>query len=116
MSVIGKTWFRTDDESCHLPLFDIKCRYCGGRMIMRFSDLDLRDVNKTGVYINYVCYKCPDCAWIARFDIQDTYEYLLGIFKMRQGTAHFVPDSSEWERDDTEVKRQLQALGYMGGR
>ena len=83
-------------------------------MLMRFSDIDIRDLKQRKIFINYVGYKCPHCAWIARFDLEDTYEYLLGILKQRNGILHFVPDSDEWAKEAPEVRKQLEAFGYIG--
>lgn len=116
--IVGKTWRRTNDKRCHEPLFDIKCRYCKGQMFMRFSEVGLDDkaTANTKTYINYVGYKCPDCGWVARFDIDDEAQYLFDVVKMRGGGMHFQPDSAEWGRESKEIEKQLAALGYFGGR
>lgn len=111
-----KAWIRTNDKVCHTPNFDINCRYCGGKMIMRFSDIDLRDIRHINAFTNRVVYKCPSCAWIARFDVEDDYDYLYGIVKERCGVVCFVPDSEEWAKESESIRKQLEALGYVGGR
>ena len=116
--IVGKTWARTNDKRCHAPIFDINCRYCKGKMFMRYSEagLDDKQTANTKTYINYVGYKCPDCGWMARFDIDDDSQYLFDVVKMRGGSLHFQPDSDEWGRESEEIAKQLSALGYFGGR
>jgi hypothetical protein len=87
-------------------------------MFMRYSEIGLDDkvTGNTKTNINYVGYKCPDCGWMARFDIDDDHQYFWDVVKMRGGGMHFQPDSDEWGRESDKVAEQLAALGYFGGR
>ncbi len=116
--IVGSAWRRTNDKLCHAPIFDINCRYCKGKMFLRFSEIDLDDKNTahTKTYLNRLAYKCPDCGWIARFDLEDDAGYFFDVLKMRGGSSHYQPDSDEWGRESEDVAKQLAALGYIGGR
>jgi len=68
-----------------------------------------------GIGINMISYKCSQCAHVIRFYVPDEMEYLKKIYDMRGGTW-YIPSVEEWSEEDEEVGRQLQALGYFGGR
>ena len=106
-------WERTNGPDGYRPKFPITCRYCEGPMVMRFSEADF---DKGRPPQNHIGYKCPECAWIARFEIQDDKEYLLETVRRRGGALHFVPDMDAMGGDDERIAKQLEALGYMGGR
>ncbi len=113
-SAIGKTWERTNGADGHRPLFQVTCRFCSTTMVLRNSILGLHDaVNvKTENTVNHLCYKCPKCDSVQRFDVQDDAEYLDKVLAHRGAKMLFVPDMEEWERDDS-IKAQLSALGYF---
>jgi len=60
-------------------------------------------------------YKCYVCGWLAYFAILVEKDYALKILKLRNGVSVYVPPRSEWEEHEG-IKKQLEALGYVGGR
>ena len=112
-SAVGKAWRRTNGAEGHEPMFDIRCRFCQTRMVLRHTLLGLRDepYKSSGNTTNQICYKCPDCDSIQRFDVQDEPEYLEKVLKLR-GNLLFIPDMEEWERNET-IKRKLASIGYF---
>jgi len=66
--------------------------------------------------VNQVAFKCPECAWVARFNVRDKKEYLEEIINRRNGRLLYLPPKDEWEKESEEIARQLESLGYVGGR
>lgn len=86
-------------------------------MLLRFSEIAFDDkIRGSKTCINHICYKCPVCAWIVRFDVGDDEDYLFSVLKMRGNAMHFQPDASEWIGESEKMARQLEGLGYFGGR
>jgi hypothetical protein len=83
-------------------------------MVLRHSLIWLDEASQNSPHgtANLVCYKCPRCDSIQRFDVQDEPEYLGKVVEFRKGRLLFVPDMEDWERDE-EIKKQLSALGYF---
>lgn len=113
-SAVGKTWERTNGADGHRPLFRVECRFCAAEMVLRHSHLGLEDgpYASTGNTTNLICYKCPGCDSIQRFDVHDDAEYLEQVKAHRGGSLLFVPDMEDWERDE-QIKKQLYSLGYF---
>jgi hypothetical protein len=66
---------------------------------------------------NIMSYKCPRCAWFIRFNVIDKRRYLKKVIKKyRNGFRKFVPTCDDWSDESKEIKKQLSALGYWGGR
>jgi hypothetical protein len=101
-------WKKTDDMMGYCPTFLIPCRYCGVGLQMRFSIIyeDCSFIVK---------YKCPACGWFAVFEPETDKEYLKGILAMRAGQNTITPTVEELV-EDKAIKRQLEGLGYFGGR
>ena len=116
--LINTTWRRTNDIIGHEPLFDVKCRFCGSKMVLRYSHIIMKDVWSwaTSKPSNSLGFKCPKCAWYVRFYVEDEPKYLKKILDLRNGANLFYPRYKEWADEDKEIARQLQALGYWGGR
>lgn len=110
-------WRRTNDIMGHEPLFDLVCYHCGSPMFLRHSTtsvLDEDDEDEKRLEMNCMCYKCPTCAWFVRFDVRDKTKYINEILDKRQGQVKLIP-LDDW-MEDTEIKRQLESLGYVCGR
>ena len=70
-----------------------------------------------GEGVNVLAYKCPRCAWFIQFFIVDEVEYIDEIIdKHRGGSYRFVPLCDDWSDENEEIGRQLEAMGYWGGR
>jgi len=101
-------WKKTETAWGYCPTFSPKCRYCGVELQGRFSI----------IYKNYAMilkYKCPSCGWFALFEIDEDKEYQKKIFELR-GKVHTITPTVEALNEDEDIKRQLSALGYFGGR
>ena len=61
-----------------------------------------------------IAYKCPSCGYHIRFNISDSKEYIDKILEMRHGNTHH----HDFEKlgEDERVAKQLEGLGYFGGR
>lgn len=118
--MIGKTWKRTYDVHGHSSLFKIKCLHCKTKMVLRHSNCipyKHLPLFGEGNAVNIASYKCQNCASVQRFFIIDERAYLESVVKdYRRGNQYFIPTKEEWSREDTEIARQLQVLGYFGGR
>jgi hypothetical protein len=101
-------WEKTGDIYGYRQTFAIPCRYCQTELQMRFSIIyeDCSFIVK---------YKCPACGWFAVFEPEADKEYLKGILAMRAGQNTITPTVKELS-EDKEIERQLESLGYFGGR
>jgi len=108
-------WKRTNDYIGHTPLFDVFCKYHKeDEMFMRYSQLVPKhlEFSRLAGQKNQVEYKCMKCGWVARFFIDEDEEYLDKVkgWRIQRGLSEH-----QWEEDE-EKKKQLQTLGYLGGR
>ena len=112
-----KGWKRTGDSVGHAPTFDISCRFCGDIMYLRDSVIYLDSIvgRMTKPY-NFMQFKCFRCGNVIQFDVDEDKEYLEKVMGLRGGTPILVPDAADWTGESVEVRRQLEALGYIGGR
>ena len=104
-----------EDEPISINQMSYKCKYCAW-----FITFNVKD---DGKYLQKVMKKyrardvgCPVCKGKGHFhtgDI-DTGKIVDELNKV-MGTKKLVP-VEEWTNEDAEVKRQLEALGYYGGR
>ena len=108
-------WERTDNAFGHKPKFEVSCAHCGAKMVVRHTRLML-ETDRTSLPANVMCYKCPNCAWLVTFEITDTVQYLRRVAKLRHGALFLVPDTEVWASEDDEIARQLEGLGYFGGK
>jgi hypothetical protein len=60
---------------------------------------------------------------VARYNISKTItkrpdedEYIHKIIDRRDGICLYLPPHEEWKKESEEIRRQLEALGYVGGR
>jgi uncharacterized Zn finger protein len=116
--VVEKTpaWKRTGDVKAHEPMFPINCFHCGKEMSLRHTTLHFHDDGRDQNELNQVAYKCAECGWFVRFNVIDDTSYLKEIHeKYRKKKVH-TPSKEEWSDEDKEKARQLEALGYWGGR
>jgi hypothetical protein len=109
-----KMWEQTHDESGHKPSFAVKCFHCGEELVLRHSTIHYHQDENHAVGLNQMCYKCPKCAWFVRFNVIDDKEYLEEVHEIR-GKRGKVPSKDEWSENE-EIARQLEGLGYFGGR
>ena len=101
-------WKRVDTIWGYEPTFEPKCRYCGIPLQARFSV----------IYDDYSLlakYKCPSCGWFSGFEIDGDKEYHKEVFEKR-GKVHTITPTVEELSEDEGIKRQLEGLGYFGGR
>ena len=113
-------WDRTEDIQGHVPKFNIRCFHCNMPMTLRHSviaistaDTALDEDNDA----NIMSYKCPRCAWFIKFNVIDKKRYLKKVIKKyRKGYRKFIPTCDDWSDESKEIKKQLSALGYWGGR
>jgi hypothetical protein len=134
-------WDRTNDVQGHKPKWNIECVHCKYTvdnpwmalkyiwyyffnkqrlkpmpMALRHSTLT-GDKDSEGRDANIMCYKCPRCAWFITFYVMDDSSYLSEIRdKYREGYRKFIPSIDDWSDESEEIARQLEALGYFGGR
>jgi len=113
--MIGITWERTNDEQGHKSLFEIKCKYCNIDLMFRGSLIMKPKSKEQIIGMNKVGFKCKRCGFYRPFYVEDTKEYLGKILKIRNDVSLFTPNWETWSEDD-EKRRQLEALGYIGGR
>ena len=101
-------WEKTNDEWGYRPTFEMKCRFCKVDMQARFSLV-------YGDYSMILKYKCPSCGWFAEFDLDLDKEYQKWVFEARGKIQAITPKMDEF-RENAEISRQLEGLGYWGGR
>jgi len=110
-----KAWEETGDIQGHKPAFEMECKYCGINLDFRMSNLMKTKSPNVDWGVNELGYKCKRCGFYQRFFVEAKLDYLDKILKLRKGNFHYFPPFEEWEEDD-EKARQLEALGYYGGR
>ena len=108
-------WERTENAIGHRPKFEVKCFHCGTKMVVRNTKL-LLDAEKIQLPANIMRYKCPNCAWLVDFEVTDTPQYLRRVARFRHGATFLVPDTEVWASEDEKIARQLEGLGYFGGK
>jgi len=113
-------WYRTEDVQGHAPKFNIRCVHCDMPMTLRHSVIVGPVLDSTlgeDTDISVMSYKCPRCAWFIRFNVVDKKKYLRRVIKKyRNGYRKFIPTCDDWSDESEEIKKQLSALGYWGGR
>jgi len=108
-------WDRVDGAEAHEPKFRVGCFHCGDELTLRHSTLAYKDEGSE-FGVNQACYKCSGCGWFIRFNVVDETEYLKEIREKCREKKSLVPDNKKWSDEDEEIGRQLEALGYWGGR
>ncbi len=119
-------WERTNDMRGHVSKFDVLCYHCKLhgheiKMFLRYAYISPREDATQQVYgtLNQIEYKCKKCAWTTKFLVEDDQDYLKEVMDMREkGGCHrnlFYLKPEQWAEDE-EMKKQLAALGYVGGR
>lgn len=113
-------WERTEDIQGHAPKFNIRCFRCDMPMALRHSviaDPKISLAADEDNDLNVMSYKCPRCAWFIRFNVIDKKRYLKKVIKKyRDGYRKFIPTCDDWSKEQEEIGKQLEALGYWGGR
>jgi len=113
-------WDRTEDAQGHSPKFNIRCFHCDMPMTLRHSVIaDTKTILALDedTDVNVMSYKCPRCAWFTRFNVVDKKRYLKKVIKKyRKNHIKFIPTCDDWSNESNEIKKQLSALGYWGGR
>ena len=99
-------------------------------MFLRYSQLIIEGLRLYGEdnVFDQQAWKCARCAWVQRFNIEermveeadhDNQEYLTKIYELRKEDGKenglYLPPIEEWSEDE-ERRRQLEGLGYIGGR
>lgn len=89
---------------------------CGHKMYLRFCETVPTPVEKLGIEkaVNIVCMKCPQCARVERFYVEDKPKYLKKVLEMRGNRIHYHPTFNEWSSMDDAIKKKLESLGYWG--
>ena len=111
-----KKWKRTNDIVGHKPKFRVYCRFCDEDMICRYSAVFPEPNLLHGFTVagNQLAFKCPTCGYHIRFNVPDDKEYIDKIYALRQNKSYHH-SLEEWEENEL-IKKQLEALGYWGGR
>lgn len=111
-------WKKSNNEMGYTPTFDIKCYFCGSEMFPRLS---LMEVEGKGDSIHSVtlafkiAYKCAKCAWLVTFQITTENEYWTKTLLLRGNRMLYYPPLEVWN-EEKSIRRQLEGLGYFGGR
>jgi len=107
----------------HCPTWSVLCKFCADRgewtrMFLRYSLIILgrSEALCMSEPVNQIAFKCPECAWVTRFNVTDDTEYLKEIVERRKGRLLYLPPVEEWGKENEEIARQLASLGYVGGR
>ena len=108
-------WDRTHDIEAHKPKFPVTCFHCQTEMRLRHTTLLFHDNDDYKYELNQACYKCPRCGWFVRFNIIDDTDYLKEVDAKYRPRKSYHPTLEEWS-EDKETERQLEGLGYWGGR
>jgi len=115
-SKLGEKWVRTNDIYAHEPTFPINCGHCGERMMLRYTEImpTRSRAWRINEGVNNMAYKCPRCHLMYKFFIPDDTDYLMEtIEKKRDGLGLYLPPKDVWEKENPEVKKRLEILGYM---
>ena len=113
---LGDKWVQTNDIYAHSPTFPIICGHCGSKMMLRYTEIlpHRGRVGRINEGVNNMAYKCPRCHVMYKFFIPDDTAYLVRtIDKFRDGFGLYLPPKSEWEKENEEIKKRLETLGYM---
>ena len=105
---MAETWEKSYDIYGYKPLFNMPCRYCGAELQMRFNII-YKD------YSMVLKYKCPTCGWFALFEIDKDKDYQKAVYEKR-GKVHTITPTVDELNEDKNIARQLEGLGYFGGR
>ena len=105
---MAEKWAKSDDLFGYAPTFDVTCRYCGVDMFLRFSRI-YKD------YAMIQMFKCPQCGWFAIFNVDEDKEYQKEVFEKR-GKVSTITPTMEQLSEDEQIRQQLEAFGYFGGR
>jgi hypothetical protein len=136
-------WTKTNDKMGITPSEPITCPFCfnrnlqkaisegrdirtvtAPRMFLRRSRLqhvaDMRAVmGNTSVKKPYAfdqIMKCPDCDFFAVFGVPTDLEYAVKVMELRGDDLDFYVPVENWMNSseiDDEVKKRLEALGYV---
>ena len=121
---IKKKWELTHDEAGVKPKFTPKCWFCKAatgkaeKMELRLTKLDIASRNTAKELSNpyiFVEYKCPLCAWAAKFYVPVDIQYWGKVFALRKNVMLHYPPLEVWNDNDI-IELQLALLGYWGGR
>ena len=74
------------------------------------NDADDPEKEDIDYEFNYMCYKCPLCAWFIRFDVRDDKDYLKWVLGERGGEEKLIT-LEDWDETE-EIKERLESLGY----
>lgn len=123
-----RKWQRTNDKQGHAPNFEILCRFCKVPMILRYSQLISKKKGKPYAVTeatNQQAWKCARCGWWTMFNInheitgyseKSELKYMKKVFKLRGNNTFYLPTTKEWIDENEEIRKQLESLGYVGGR
>jgi len=110
-------WKKTNDKKGIEPTFEMRCPFCGNKMILRNSSMSDETKGATGhdntVLLIIQRYKCIRCAFVANFDIWIPNEYWSKILTLRDNKTLYYPPIWEWENEDKEIEKQLKSMGYF---
>jgi len=97
-------------------------------MILRYSQLISKKVGMKYAVTestNQIAMKCWNCASWITFNInyeitgyseESEHKYLQKILKLRNNKTLYLPTTQEWKDENKEIARQLETLGYFGGK
>jgi hypothetical protein len=67
---------------------------------------------KRGYISNGMMYKCPNCDWIAMFEIPMDYDYFKEVYELRGRQPLYVPSIEEFKEHEI-AREKLESLGYL---
>jgi len=125
-------------EKRHYPNKPIKCQFCDGDMVLRWSKIfahcdylhevmrrkdagqsveevveALDNLPTAYSYANDMEYKCKDCGAVQIFGVAISHEQFKK-FRDANGGSYMFIDLEEWNEDE-KIAQQLKDLGYFGG-
>lgn len=123
-----RKWKRTNDIQGHAPNFEINCRFCKVPMILRYSQLISKKKGRPYAVTEVTdqqAWKCWKCGLWIQFNInheitghteESELRYIKKIYNLRGKNTFYLPTTKEWVDENKEIEKQLEALGYVGGR
>ena len=125
-------------EKRRFPNKPLKCHYCGGDMVMRWSRIfyhadylheamrrkdagqdveefmEMMDqIPSAYSYADDMEWKCKDCGCCQMFGVAITLEQYKKLHEARGYSNRFIP-IEEWNEDE-KIAQQYKDLGYFGG-
>jgi len=104
-------WIVTHDKRGLRPKQAIVCPFCKEEMVFRMNS-----VSPPCGLQQYVCamlFKCPNCDFVAKFDVAISKEYYYELLKLipGNGKTRRYESKSVWSHNEL-IRKKLKQLGY----